>query len=51
LEKAFQPRFVGVVGVGFILGIIARRVDIDVKRAVTSPRQRREIYPSQDKNA
>jgi oligosaccharide repeat unit polymerase len=29
---------IGVVGVGFILGIIARRVDIDVKRAVASPR-------------
>jgi hypothetical protein len=27
----------GVVGVGFLLGIITRRVDIDVKRALTLP--------------
>jgi oligosaccharide repeat unit polymerase len=37
-EGFFNFGLFGVVGVGFILGIIARRVDIDVKRAVTSPR-------------
>jgi oligosaccharide repeat unit polymerase len=37
-EGFFNFGLIGVVGVGFILGIIARRVDIDVKRAVTSPR-------------
>jgi oligosaccharide repeat unit polymerase len=37
-EGFFNFGLIGVVGVGFILGIIARRVDIDVKRAVASPR-------------
>jgi hypothetical protein len=37
-EGFFNFGLIGVVGVGFIVGIIARRVDIDVKRAVTSPR-------------
>jgi hypothetical protein len=37
-ESLFNFGLIGVVGVGFITGIVARRVDIDVKRAVTSPR-------------
>ena len=37
-ESLFNFGLIGVVGVGFILGIIARRVDVDVKRAVASPR-------------
>lgn len=37
-EGFFNFGLIGVVSVGFILGVIARRVDIDVKRAVTSPR-------------
>jgi oligosaccharide repeat unit polymerase len=37
-EGFFNFGLIGVVCVGFILGIIERRVDIDVKRAVASPR-------------
>jgi hypothetical protein len=37
-EGFFNFGLIGVVSVGFILGVIARRVDIDVKRAVASPR-------------
>jgi oligosaccharide repeat unit polymerase len=37
-ESLFNFGLIGVVGVGFILGVIARRVDVDVKRALASPR-------------
>ncbi len=37
-EGFFNFGLIGVVSIGFILGVIARRVDIDVKRAVASPR-------------
>jgi oligosaccharide repeat unit polymerase len=37
-EGFFNFGLLGVVAVGLVLGLVSRRVDIDVKRAVTSPR-------------